>query len=39
MIGWRDFWLGVALPTVIFMGGLTLLVFLAHGCSGGPASR
>jgi hypothetical protein len=39
MISWRDFWLGVALPTVIFIGVLTLVVFLTHGCSSGPASR
>ena len=33
MIDWRDFWLGVALPTVLVMGGLALLIFLVHGCS------
>jgi hypothetical protein len=38
-MSWRDFWLGVALPTVLLMAGLTLLVFLAHGCSAGPVTR
>ena len=33
MITWRDFFLGVVLPTFLMLGGLTLLIFLTHGCS------
>lgn len=35
MIGptWREFWLGVVLPTLIFIGALALVVFFTNGCS------